>query len=163
MTDLTPDDVATALQAKFAATEGEPPSSEVTHEMCVKLAEWTVAVGVASGDTEAEVVAAVKLLAETAAMIPGYDTEGCDGCCGTFDTEVMEAADSIVPPSAHASADSDDPTIGICGFCIYEDRHTDPPYPDPRDEMFEMARQDLEEAQGDADAEQVTRALGWSA
>lgn len=160
----TPDDVVTALQERHIATEGEPLPPADMHAAIVSMAEWTVENGVKEGDSEAAVVAAVKLLAETAAMIDGFDTEGCDGCGGTYDIEVMEAAHAIVPPSAHAPTHADDDSIGICGFCIYEDQHADPPFPD-MDPVTDAEWANLREAEArDVEDEMaVQKMLGWHA
>lgn len=165
MTDqLSPDDVATALQQRHTQTEGAPLPPEELHAAIVAMAEWTVENGVKSGDDEAAVVAAVKLLAETAAMIDGFDTEGCDGCDGTYDAEVLDVAEELGLASSTAYDTNGDPDVTICGFCIYEDQHSDEPIPD-MDPVTDAEWAKLREAeQRDTEDEiAVQKILGWSA
>lgn len=131
MTTPSPTDITAGLQARHAATEGEPLDDEKLHQAIVNMAAWTVEQGQRDGEPEDRIVAAVKALALAAAAIDGFNTVGCDNCDGRYDTEVVEAADDVVPPSQTARDANGDPDVTICGFCIHEARNTDPEMPEP--------------------------------
>lgn len=117
---VTPADVTNALQARHERTEGRPLTDDELHESLVEMAGWVVAKGTEIGEAEADIVASVKNLAVAAAKIPGYDTQWCDQCGGTYDEAVLEAADAVVAPSATQNDSNGDPDVTVCGFCIYE-------------------------------------------
>lgn len=133
MTEPTPSDITAGLHARHAATEGGPLPHDALHQALVDMAKWTVDHGTANGEPEDRIVDAVRRLAVAAAQVPGFEqyATGCDGCDDRYSTDVIDAADAVLPPGSQAYDANGDPDVYICPFCVYEAANTEPEMPEP--------------------------------
>ena len=137
--DLTPDDLIVGTQARYQHLEGRPIDNATLHATFLSVAEWTVEHGTANNEPVDGLIDAVRRLAAAAAKINGAATIFCDACGTSYDTDVLEAANTLIVGWQTQNDSNGDPDVTVCGFCIWE-HENEPPDVDPAD-MYPTAEQ----------------------